>query len=149
MCRVRCEKSRFHQPWRLSLSGSAEIASGGGEGATFARIATATLVVAEKPRFSLEAAATSVTLVRGGSVEVPVGIQRADGFAEPLEFSFESLPQGVTAERTVAEGGAAQVSLRLMAAADAPKVRFPRALILGKAAGGQVQEAPKIAITVD
>lgn len=132
------------QAWR-----SARIASGGGEGATFARIATTTLVVAEMPLFSLEPAATAVTLVRGGSVEVPVVIQRADGFAEPVEFSFDSLPEGVTAERTVAEGGATQVSLRLTASADASKVRFPRALILGKAVGGQVQEAPKIAITVD
>jgi hypothetical protein len=126
---------------------SVRIASGGGEGATFAHVASATLAVIEKPLFALEAAVSTVNLVRGGAVEFAVNITRAEGFAEPVTFWFENLPEGVTAEETTASGSRAAVRLR--AAADARTGRSARVIILGKAAGGQVQAAPKISLVVD
>ena len=59
----------------------------------------ATIAVIEKPQFSLEAAAETVHLVRGGTAEFQVSISRADGFSEPLHFFYENLPPGVTAQR--------------------------------------------------
>ncbi|MEX2263831.1 MAG: hypothetical protein WD696_17890 [Bryobacteraceae bacterium] len=127
---------------------SVRIASGGGEGATSARIERAAVAIVEKPLFSLESALSTVNLVRNGHAEFEVLVRRADGFDEPLEFTFENLPPGVIGER-VSGAAPGREKLRLKAADDAAKGRFPRVAVLGRAAGGQIQEAPRIAVIVD
>jgi hypothetical protein len=129
---------------------SAKISSGGGEGATYATVREVTLAVAEKPRFSLEAAVTTLNLVKGGTAEFVVGIKRAEGFTAPIVFSFENLPAGVTAENLTAGGFDSNAKIRLKASAEAVAGRYSRIAILGQAEpGGQIQEAPKIGITID
>jgi hypothetical protein len=128
---------------------SARISSGGGEGETFAKIERPTLAVIEKPRFSLEAAAETVHLVRGGMAEVEVGIARAEGFGAPLHYAFENLPLGVMARETESPADATSVRIRLTAAMEASPGRFSRVAILGRASDGEVQEAPLITIVLD
>ena len=128
---------------------SQRISSGGGEGATFAIVDRATVAPAEKPLFLLEAEASTVPLVRGGSAEFNVSIQRTPGFHDSVDFSFENLPAGVTAHEVVSPPDATSVNIRLQAAKDAPPARSSRLAILGRSAGGQVQEAPKITVVVD
>ncbi|MBI1786707.1 MAG: hypothetical protein HYR60_04025 [Acidobacteria bacterium] len=141
---IRVEPVSGLPAWR-----SVRIASGGGEGATFAKVTEATLAVAEQPHFSLEAAVTNLNLVRGGSAEFEVSIQRAESFDGAIRFSFENLPRGVTAAETVAPAGAGRVKLRLEAAGTAAPGRAPRIIILGKAETGEVQEAPRIGLVID
>ena len=134
-----------HQPaWR-----SVRISSGGGEGAASVRVEQATLAVVEKPRFALEAASNNINLVRGGSAEVVVNIQRAAGFTEEIRFRIENLPPGITADPVTAAGDAARATLRLQASPEAPAGRAPRVSILGSSADGEVQQAPRIGLVVD
>jgi hypothetical protein len=129
---------------------SVKISSGGGEGATYATVQEATLAVVEKPQFSLEAAVTTLDLVKGGMAEFAVGIKRAENFESPIRFSFENLPPGVTAENLTAAGTDSSVIIRLKASDETPAGRYTRVAILGTAAkGGQVQEAPKVGITIN
>ena len=128
---------------------SVKISSGGGEGETFATIDQATIAVIEKPQFSLEAAAETVHVVRGGTADFQVSILRVDGFVEPLHFSYENLPGGVTASEVTATANLESVTIRLTAGKEAQPGRFSRVAILGRADGGQVQEAPHITIVLD
>ena len=128
---------------------SVKVSSGGGEGQTFATVDQGTLAIIEKPLFSLEAAAETVHLVRGGTAEFQVAIARADGFSEPLHFSFEKLPPGVVAQEAVAPADRANVTIRLTAEKETAPGRFSHAAILGRADSGQVQQAPHITIVVD
>lgn len=139
---VRVSSGEQHA-WR-----SVRVSSGGGEGATFARVDQALVTISEKPNFSLEAQATSVNVPRGGSAMIPVSIRREGGFVVPIAFSAENLPVGVTLEPVSAPGEADKVQLRIQAAADAPLGRAPRVAILGRA-GGESNEAPRITVQVD
>jgi len=143
---------------RITVSGkgagaafqSVKISSGGGEGAAYATVREATLVVAEKPLFSLEAAVTTLNLVKGGTAEFVVGIKRAGNFKAPIRFSFENLPDGVTAENLTAGATDDSAKIRLKASAEVKAGRYSRIAILGQAQpGGQIQEAPKVGITID
>ena len=125
------------------------IASGGGEGETFATVDQATLAVIEKPQFLLEAAVETVNLVRGGTAEFQVAISRADGFSTPIHFFCENLPPGVTAREAAGLPGGANVTIQLTAAKDARPGRFSRVAVLGRADDGQVQQAPHITIALD
>lgn len=125
---------------------SARISSGGGEGATFARVDRAALVVAEKPLFSLENAATNLNLVRSGTAELKVMVRRQPGFESAITYESVNLPKGVRME-TVSSGMEGAV-LRFHASPDAALGRASRVAIVG-AAAGQSQEAPKISLLVD
>ena len=129
---------------------SSPFGSGGGEGATYATVREATLAVAEKPQFSLEAAVTTLNLVKGGTAEFVVGIKRAADFTAPIRFSFENLPEGVTAENLTGTGMDNSARIRLKASAEARAGRYTRVAILGQAQpGGQIQEAPRVGVTID
>jgi hypothetical protein len=121
------------------------ISSGGGEGATFANVDHAYLVVAEKPLFSLECAATLVNLVRGGSAQLKVMVRRREGFLDPIRLRALNLPDGVTIEAPPATG---DLTMILRAAPGARLGRAARVAVLGEG-GGQLQEAPKISVLVD
>ena len=124
------------------------ISSGGGEGATFVRTDRAALVVAEAPRFSLEALLANVTVVRGGTAEVPVAIRRAGGFHEPIRFRMENLPRGVTCDDAEVPADALNAKIQLRADRTAPAGRSSRVAILGTA-GDNTEEAPRISVAVD
>jgi hypothetical protein len=127
---------------------SVKIAGGEGEGRTFCRLDGAALVVTERPLFVLEAEVTRVNLVRGGTVEIPVQIERASDFAADIEFRIDGLPQGVTAEPVIAHDGQSSVKIRLNAGSSAAAGRTKEVVLIG-VAQGHVEEAPAISIQVD
>ncbi len=130
-------------------SRAVKITSGGGEGNTSITVWQATVAPAEKPLFSLEAEVTSVNLVRGGTAEFGVTVRRAEHFDEPIQLLFENLPEGVTAAETIARPGSGSVKIRLQVPKNARAGRYSRLAILGKAAGGRIEEAPKISFVID
>jgi len=127
---------------------SVKISGGEGEGQTFARIDRAALLVSERPLFALEAEVTRVTLVRGGKVDIPVQIQRAQDFAADIQFQVDGLPPGVTAETVTAPGGLSNVRIRLTASNSAAIGRTKEIAVIGTA-DGHVEEAPVISVQVD
>ncbi len=142
---IRVESPAASAPaWRM-----ARLASGGGEGATEARVDRALLVVAEKPGFSLEATLNNASLARGGALEVPVAITRAADFRGEIHFRAMNLPAGVRLEPATAAEGAEKVTIVLKAEPGAKAGRYPRVAILGSTSDGHTQEAPKITIVVD
>ena len=136
--------SAAHTAWR-----AARISSGGGEGAASAKVYRATLAVAEQPRFSLEAAASTINLVRGGTAEFTVSIQRAAGFREAVRFSMENLPAGVTLAEAAAGPDVKDVKLKLTAAPSTRTGRAARVAILGAADCGETAEAPRVSLSID
>jgi hypothetical protein len=125
---------------------TAKISSGGGEGAAYARIDTPWLVIAEKPLFSLECAATSVNLVKGGTAELKVMLRRAPEFSGALRFHAENLPAGITLEGANEEAEIA--TLRFRAAPTVVAGRVPR-IVIAATGAGQTNMAPKISFVVD
>jgi hypothetical protein len=105
-------------------------------------------VITEPAHYSLEAAASSVNLVRGGTARITVNIKRAPGYHEAIRFSFEKLPPGLTSEECVSAPDATQAVITLHASAEAVVGR-QRGIILGESASGESQEAAKISLVVD
>jgi len=89
-----------------------------------------------------------VNLVRGGSVDVPVQIQRAKDFAADIQLQIVGLPSGVAAEPLVAQDGLSNVKIRLTASSSAATGRTKEIAIIG-VAEGHVEEAPIISVQVD
>jgi Bacterial pre-peptidase C-terminal domain len=91
------------------------------------------LAVVDPPRFSLESAASTVYLVRGGTAEFGVKMARKNGFAAPLSLTAENLPQGVAIQEVemIDEGRMARITLK--ASADAASARIPNLAIIGTA----------------
>jgi len=127
---------------------SVKIAGGEGEGRTFCRLDGGALVVTEHPLFVLEAEVTRVNLVRGGTVEIPLQIERASEFAADIDLQIDGLPQGVTAVPLVAHNGQSSVKIRLNANSSAVTGRAKEVALIG-VAQGHVEEAPAISIQVD
>ncbi len=127
---------------------SVKISGGDGEGRTFFRVDRAALVVTERPLFVLEAEVTRVNLVRGGKVDIPLQIQRANDFAADIDFRVDGLPPGVTADPVIAHDGQSNVKIRLIADSSAATGRTKEIALIG-AAQGHVEEAPAISIQVD
>ncbi len=126
------------------------ISGGGGEGATSALIRSGAIAVAEKPHFSLEALASSVNLVRGGSADFRVAVERAAGFADSLRFEVINLPPGIRLEPALsADASGREVILKLTADQSVAKGWYSRVAALGKAASGEVQLTPLISIVVE
>ncbi len=127
---------------------SVKISGGDGEGQTFFRLDRAALVVTERPLFVLEAEVTRVTLVRGGKVEIPLQIQRANDFTADIEFHVDGLPPGVTADPIIAHDGQSNVKIYVTASNSAATGRTKEIALIG-VAQGHVEEAPAISIQVD
>lgn len=112
----------------------------------------ALLAVVEPARFSLESAASTVYLVRGGTAEFGVKVARRPGFASPLNLTAENLPQGVAIQEVelIDEGRMARV--RLKASAEAASARVPNLAIIGTAeAEGRKYSvaAPRVSLQLD
>jgi Bacterial pre-peptidase C-terminal domain len=91
------------------------------------------LTVVDPPRFSLESAASTVYLVRGGTAEFGVKVARKNGFAAALNLTAENLPKGVVIQEVelIDEGRMARITLQ--ASADAASARIPNLAIIGTA----------------
>lgn len=127
---------------------SVRIASGGGEGATFARVDHAILTISRKPNFSLEASTSQVNIPRGGTAKIPLAIRREPGFLAPITFQLENLPDGVTMDPLTIGPDQAIADIQIRAAQSAIVARAPRVAILGTANGEQ-QEAPRFTVLID
>ena len=51
-----------------------------------------------RPTFSATVATTAVTMPSDKPMEIPITVDRRHGFAEAVDFRFEGLPDGITAE---------------------------------------------------
>lgn len=125
------------------------IASGGGEGAAYARIDGAVLAVAEEREFELEAQLRSVNLVRGGSAAIPVSLRRAEGHDGTIQYAIENLPDGVAVETVETEDAGVAFRLTLRAAWDAAEGSFSGIAIVGTDTRGRSEQAPPITLIVD
>lgn len=79
-------------------------------------------VFAVQPRVTLGVDSDRFTIPPGGSIEIPVKVNRIDGFAEPLTVTVLGLPGGVTAAPVVSEptgDSSKEVKLTLTATAGA------------------------------
>jgi hypothetical protein len=77
-------------------------------------------VFAVQPRVTLSVDSDRFTIAAGGSIELPVKVNRIDGFAEPLTVAVVGLPGGVTAAPVVSDAtgdSSKDVKLTLVAAA--------------------------------
>ena len=136
--------NRGPRGWR-----NVRIASGGGEGAAYARIDGAVLAVAEEREFELEAQLRSVNLVRGGSAAIPVSLRRAEGHDGTIQYAIENLPDGVAVETVETEDSGAVCRLTLRAASDAAEGSFSGIAIVGTDTRGRSEQAPPITLIVD
>ncbi|MFN0103354.1 MAG: hypothetical protein ACKV2U_14855 [Bryobacteraceae bacterium] len=127
---------------------SVRISSGGGEGAAFARADNAVITIAQKPNFSLEAAASAINVPRGGTAKIPVTIRRETGFQAPITFHLDNLPDGVAMDPLTVDPTHETAEITIRAAQNAPESRAPRVAILGTANQEQ-QEAPRISVLVN
>jgi hypothetical protein len=112
----------------------------------------ALLAVVDAARFSLESAASTVYLVRGGTAEFGVKVARKTGFAAPLSLTAENLPQGVAIHEfeLIDEGRMARITLK--ASADAASARVPNLAIIGMAeVDGKKYSvaAPRVSLQLD
>jgi hypothetical protein len=107
------------------------------------------LTVAEKPRFAIEAGLKSFSLVRGGSVKVPVRVERTAGFTAPLRLWLDNLPDGLRSRPVEAPAGSDGVELTLEAAAEARPATLTQIVLLAASDDGETNEAPRVPFTVD
>lgn len=125
-----------------------------GSGPAFAEATpmTAYLAVVEPPDFSLEPAASTVYLVRGGTAEFGVKVARRADFTESLSLAAENLPAGVSIERVdlIDDGRMARITLK--ADAQASPARIPNVAIIGvaeKQGRKLTATAPRISLQLD
>lgn len=78
-----------------------------------------------RPDFDLKLASDRFVLMAGGSVEVPVTIERRNGFGGQIELTTEGLPAGVRSTAAVLAAGSAGGTVRLTAAPAAAAVSGP------------------------
>lgn len=127
---------------------SVRIASGGGEGAAFARVDSAVITIAQKPNFSLEAGVSAVNVPRGGAAKIPVTIRREPNFQTPITFQLENLPPGASMDPLTVNPDQQTAEITIRATSSANEARASRIAILGDA-NGERQEAPRISILVN
>ena len=128
---------------------SVRIASGGGEGATQARVDCVTVVVAERPEFSLEAQRNTVNLVRGSHAVIPIHVERREDFTSELSFRAQNLPPGVVLRPSTVGWEASGITLTLEAAMDARTGSYGEVTVLGVDSTGHSEQAPPITVIVD
>ena len=125
------------------------ISSGGGEGATEARVSDVALAVAEPVRFNLEAQLRTVVLVRGTQARIPVEIRRKPGMVDPIRFDIENLPSGISFDPVCAKPGHDRITMPLSAGDDAIPGSYPGVAVLGTDLSGTTEQAPTITLVVN
>lgn len=93
------------------------------------------------PDFIAAAPAGAILLAAGETNEVSIKVTRRRGFDRPLQAAFHSLPPGTRAE-PVEVGKSADVSLKLIAAEDAPPAQLPVRIVIKDPASGEEQFVP-------
>jgi hypothetical protein len=75
-----------------------------------------------RPDFNLSLAADNFTVAAGQKLELPVTIERLQGFKQPIQVRIKGLPDGVTAEPALSqnEGDSAKSVKLVITAGDAP-----------------------------
>lgn len=100
-----------------------------------------------KSDFRLTLESHELVLAAGGTVELPVKVDRLHGFGEPVAVSVEGLPEGITATTATSQpddDSKAKVTLTLTAAADAPTASVPLRVVGG--VGGQASQRASISV---
>jgi hypothetical protein len=87
-----------------------------------------------EPDFSLKVAGDRFALVPGKPLEIPIAIERRNGFGGEVEITALGLPKGVTAQAVTAPAGSKTATLRLTAGGDKVSGSFQ---IIGTAKGTQ------------
>jgi hypothetical protein len=88
------------------------------------------------PEYSPSLSADSFVLAAATPLEIPVTVGRSDGFAEPIEFRLDGLPEGVTAEPAVSHEGESAKQIKLILKADPSAAAFNGPLVIrGKSTG--------------
>lgn len=99
-------------------------------------------IAPQSPTFALTLAAGTFQIVPGKTLEIPVTIDRRDGFAGEIEITATDLPAGITPQpvKSLPQGDSAKaVKLVLTAAADAKPGSFH---VMGTAAGEKPLTSP-------
>ena len=99
------------------------------------------LTVVDPPQFSLESAASTVYLVRGGTAEFGVKVARKNGFAAALNLTAENLPKGVVIQEVelIDEGRMARITLQASADAASDTGTQPGNYRHGRSRGQEIQ----------
>lgn len=125
------------------------ISSGGGEGATEARVNDIALAVAEPVRFNLEAQLRTVVIVRGTRAQIPVEIRRKPAMIDPIRFDIENLPAGISFDPVSAEPDRDTITMTVSAGDDAIPGSYPGVAVLGTDLSGTTEQAPTITLVVN
>jgi len=80
-------------------------------------------VTTAKPNFSLTAARDCITAVQGGTLEIPIQLNRRGGFQGEVTLSVDGIPEGVTIENNVIADGQNSTKLKLTLPEDEPSTR--------------------------
>ncbi|HEY1068053.1 MAG TPA: PPC domain-containing protein, partial [Pirellulales bacterium] len=84
----------------------------------------------DPPPFRLTVATDALLVPRGGEFKLPVKIERAPGYDEPIELTLSGLPAGLAAAPVIAEKGSRDSAIVVSAVADA-KIQATRATLQG------------------
>jgi quinohemoprotein amine dehydrogenase alpha subunit-like protein len=163
---LKCESGAVPEVFSIRVSGEAMIngqkvkqfastnvrVSGVGPGFTMTQVNEVPLAVTEPVYFNLEAGATQVPLVRGGSAEFTVTAKRREGFKTPITLTLENLPTGVTAETVQIREDGNHAVVKLNASEKANAGRYLNVVIVGKANAGEreeIEQTPRISLKID
>jgi hypothetical protein len=163
---LKCESEVAPEVFPIKVVGAAKIndqpvtqmaamqvrVSGIGPGFTTTQISEALLAITEPVYFNLEAGATQVPLVRGGSAEFTVTARRREGFKTAIALTVDNLPAGVTAEEVQIREDGSHAVIKLKASETAKVGRRPDVVIVGKARAGdreEIEQAPRITLRID
>lgn len=111
-----------------------------------------------EPQYQLSLASDAYTLEVGKALEIPVTVERVDGFDQPIEITAVDLPEGVTAETVVSEpkgDSAKAVKLKLQSDRAVEPVTFrvvgragEQDPVEARAGQGDWQQTPRIWLMV-
>jgi IPT/TIG domain-containing protein len=163
---LKCESGTPPEIFPLRVSGEAMIngqkvkkfanlnvrVSGVGPGFTMTQVDEVPLAITEPVYFNLEAGATQVPLIRGGSAEFTVTAKRREGFKTPIILTLENLPSGVTAEAAQIREDGKHAVVKLNANEKANAGRYLNIVIVGKAKAGEreeIEQSPRISLKID
>ncbi len=94
------------------------------------------LIAPDRPDFALEAATDSLIVAQGTSSTIEVRARRHGSLVEPIDLTFEGLPEGVTVESAQIPNGKTSAKVKFTATDDASSASFPLRVV-GKAKSGE------------
>lgn len=94
------------------------------------------LIEPDDPDFALEAATDSLIVTQGQSTTMEITARRHGGLDDPIELTFEGLPEGVAVEAAQIPKGQSSAKIRISAAENARCAGFALR-VTGKATSGE------------